>query len=294
MGASLNFFDVVSEVCRHESVGFELFSQSGKRLDFQSSQSMAFPACDIESVCEDDDFVRFVCSFMGLYGVDSPLPSYLNNYCLGNQEGSIAFRAFLDVLNQRIYVLYFLSWRAFNPEACLYSKENTYGTWLKCFTGLPIQILPYALGMPLESYNQSCLIALLERCFPYQTVEVETGVPTWEMVQTESQGLLGENTLLGERAYGTHGAVVITFGPMSLKKAALFYEDNAYRAILLKILDVCLPIGHLVELHLNVEKSHEFLSLGMPQLILGRYAWLGECRQDTGFISVITLPMGNG
>ena len=50
------------------------------RIRFTPDRSITFPPNDIAEIRTKDDVITFVCSFMGLVGVTSPLPIYFSEY----------------------------------------------------------------------------------------------------------------------------------------------------------------------------------------------------------------------
>ncbi|MTH48641.1 type VI secretion system baseplate subunit TssG [Intestinirhabdus alba] len=84
---------------------------------FRPWPGMGFPASELRAVETDDErpeappTVRT--TFLGLYGVDAPLPGmYLDDIAQG-REGAEAVAAFLDIFNHRIITQYYRIWRKY-------------------------------------------------------------------------------------------------------------------------------------------------------------------------------------
>jgi type VI secretion system protein ImpH len=82
---------------------------------------MGFPASELKAVDYDDEdetaAPRVRTTFMGLYGVDSPLPTaYLDDIAQG-REGHEALQGFLDIFNHRILTQFYRIWRKYSYPA---------------------------------------------------------------------------------------------------------------------------------------------------------------------------------
>ncbi len=79
---------------------------------------MGFPVSELKSVEQDLDHpdapptVRT--TFLGLYGVDSPLPTAYLDYIAQRRDGHEAMMAFLDIFNHRFITQYYRIWRKYN------------------------------------------------------------------------------------------------------------------------------------------------------------------------------------
>jgi type VI secretion system protein ImpH len=75
--------------------------------------SLGFPASDVTRIEERPDKNGFAmtATFLGLYGVSSPLPAFYTEDLF--RDDSAATREFLDILHQRLYTLLFESWKKY-------------------------------------------------------------------------------------------------------------------------------------------------------------------------------------
>jgi type VI secretion system protein ImpH len=82
---------------------------------------MGFPVSELKAVEYDEDHpdapptVRT--TFMGLYGVDSPLPTAWLDEIAQQREGHEAQEAFLDIFNHRILTQFYRIWRKYSYPA---------------------------------------------------------------------------------------------------------------------------------------------------------------------------------
>lgn len=94
------------------------------RIRILPSAATAFPAADVRRVTlqtTDTSGPRadVEVTFMGLYGVNAPLPSYFADRIIRDPDDGGALRRFLDLLNHRIYVLLYRGWKRFRPLRAL-------------------------------------------------------------------------------------------------------------------------------------------------------------------------------
>lgn len=88
---------------------------------FAPHPGMGFPASELKAVeyDEDDDSrpPRIRTTFMGMYGVDSPLPmAYLDDIAQ-RREGHDALQGFLDIFSHRILTQFYRIWRKYSYPA---------------------------------------------------------------------------------------------------------------------------------------------------------------------------------
>ena len=89
-----------------------------EQIRIRPSLSLAFPPSDVESITRlDDKRVQVTATFLGLYGVDSPLPNiYAERIARAHDEpGGARVRDFLDLFHHRLYSLLFRVWKKSRP-----------------------------------------------------------------------------------------------------------------------------------------------------------------------------------
>ncbi|HIE1454045.1 type VI secretion system baseplate subunit TssG [Serratia marcescens] len=88
---------------------------------FARHPGMGFPASELKTVeyDEDDDSKPPVIrtTFMGMYGVDSPLPTAYLDDITQRREGHEALQGFLDIFNHRILTQFYRIWRKYSYPA---------------------------------------------------------------------------------------------------------------------------------------------------------------------------------
>lgn len=88
---------------------------------FRPHPGMGFPVSELKAIEQDEEHperpLTVRTTFLGLYGVDSPLPtSYLDDIAQG-REGHEALEAFLDIFNHRIFTQFYRIWRKYSYPA---------------------------------------------------------------------------------------------------------------------------------------------------------------------------------
>jgi predicted component of type VI protein secretion system len=90
-----------------------LFEQTG--IEFQPFERYQYHPNDIKSISYDEGVFKFILTFMGLYGVNSPLPRCYHDQVDLQQRvlgaGEVPIQNFLDIFNNRFYWLYYQSWK---------------------------------------------------------------------------------------------------------------------------------------------------------------------------------------
>jgi type VI secretion system protein ImpH len=94
--------------------------RAAPRIRIRPASSSAFPAADVRRVDLQDvpgrgPTAEVEVTFMGLYGVNAPLPSYFVERIVRTPEEGAVLRDFLDLLNHRIYTLLYRGWKKFRP-----------------------------------------------------------------------------------------------------------------------------------------------------------------------------------
>ena len=88
---------------------------------FAPYPGMGFPVSELKSVEYDEEDEskppRIRTTFMGMYGVDSPLPTAYLDDITQRREGHEALQGFLDIFSHRILTQYYRIWRKYSYPA---------------------------------------------------------------------------------------------------------------------------------------------------------------------------------
>jgi type VI secretion system protein ImpH len=238
--------------------------------------SLAFPETDITSIKDTSGKVPsflITATFLGLYGTSSPLPTFYTEDLLQEQgqDRSIS-RDFIDVINARIYWLYFKTWRRhrlfFNiiddPDQdslqrlfCLLGLENdqlqgslddAYG--LLRYTGLVMQYPRSAEGLRamLNDGLEQPTVRIT------QCIERQAPIPSDQrFAMGESANRLGENAYLGLEIAERMGKFRVQFGPLGIEEFERLMPDQKLFAKMENMIDFYLdqPLAWDVEVELD-------------------------------------------
>lgn len=130
---------------------------SGDPVRFRPWPGMGFPVSELRAVETDDDHPEWPptvrTTFLGMYGVDSPLPSAYLDDIAQRREGSEATTAFLDIFSHRITTQYYRIWRkyaypvTFEPGATDATSQCLLG-----LVGLGIPGTAEKVGTPISRF----------------------------------------------------------------------------------------------------------------------------------------------
>lgn len=248
----------------------ELTKVDDKRLTIKPVNSSCFPARDVLSIIEDNSSLAISCLFMGLYGVDSPLPFYLNSICLVDNKLGKSFCDFLDIFNHRSYALYFMAWREFQPQISRSYKE--------------------LVNINTGDSNKINFVNLLKKILPDIQIKFYEHQIKWTPVQNVltmgAEIELGQNSMLGDFACDATANLLIDIGNISWDEVYKLKNENLYKDVCEKIRKIFVA-GYSFEIRALVVPSG-CLQLGNNDLILGYRSWLGEWQ---GGSYEFTLPI---
>lgn len=205
--------------------------------------SLAFPGTDIVALNKetlDDESVRFniTTTFLGLYGVSSPLPTFYTEDLLDDASDDLdVVRDFLDIVNYPLFPLLILAWSKYRLYIkILDEKDPEYFERLFCLLGVGIEEVrrgvrrSYELLRYIGLFTQwprsaKGLQTLLSDATEVPWVEVEQCVLRRVKIPMDQRiglGLynhqLGEDAYLGEEIDDRMGKIHVTIGPMNEEK----------------------------------------------------------------------------
>lgn len=265
------------------------------RLSIAPHDGLAFPAADVhsvESLPGDAPSLRLLVTFFGLYGVDSPLPSYFGS--AAGEEESRALRAFLDIFSHRLYVLLYESWKKYRLPLGEMGGDGPHLQRLLCLAGLGApapagsiptrRLLPLAATLRNEVRNADGLRRLIEAFFPELRVTITQNVPRWVTVadrprigRRSDRSVLGETAFLGEKLLDVSGRFRLVLGPLTWAQFKAFHPggDDARLLADLVALYVRDTLDYDVELRISTTELPR-TRLGSPSNHLGLTTWAGR------------------
>lgn len=208
-----------------------------ERIRFRPDHAMVFPPADLKRVTWHDGptpHVEVVATFLGLYGVDSPLPAAFFEPITLEQSEAEALKSFLDIFNQRFYAYFYRSWKKYRPN--VHDPDEGQQADLRRFLSVAGLGTPGAAAPPMSSLGLSAYAARLAhrprnaeglRSLVWALLDdVPTRIleymPTWVPLPRRGrlgQGLgvrVGDDAIIGERIYDVSSSFRIQLGPMGL------------------------------------------------------------------------------
>ncbi len=202
-------------------------------LRLRPAPEVSFPAADLRRASrEETGALALELNFLGLYGVDAPLPSYFWEAVARRDEGGERLRAFLDLFSHRLYELLYLAWKKTRAHQFERGEDSVLECYLQALAGSPAAARPdltmaFAGKLGGRVKSAAGLAGILAEQFAVRA-RVDQFVPCWVAIggaiSLGSPGLaLGDNLVVGERVLDVGRKVNIVFGPMAMDDAlALF------------------------------------------------------------------------
>lgn len=254
---------------------------------------MTFPASELKCVEYDEEhetappIVR--ATFLGLYGVDSPLPTAYLDDIAQRREGHEAQQAFLDIFNHRILTQFYRIWRKYSyPATFEAGGTDAISQALLGLVGLGIPGTDSHIATPLSRFlallsvlrlpgkTQEGIQALVQLLAPHTQVRVSPyalrPVPVSAPIGfCDEAGIpLDGNTPLGEEIMDASSQLLIDLTTDCAQEACGWMPDGALYPELLTLLRVYLGWRFRARIRLTLSTS----LLAMPTLGEAPF-WLG-------------------
>lgn len=216
---------------------------ASEALRFRPDPSLGFPAGSIEMIEQVDERWRINLTFLGLYGVDSPLPTHWSEDILHEQSYDTTVRDFLDIFHHRVYSLLYRLWAKYRfPVQYRGTEQDQLTDRLLCLIGLGSPEIRRETGLPVvrllrwaglfvqQPRSAAGLEVLVSDWLDGARVRVHPGVGRWMPVALPDRTrlgvrhtVLGGDALLGDRVYDVAGRFALEIGPV---------EGPLYRSLL--------------------------------------------------------------
>lgn len=207
-----------------------------KSVRVRPELSLDFPGSDVVAVeRRDDDGYRVLVSFLGLYGVSSPLPIfYTEDLMAAEQEDRTAARHLLDLLHRRLYLLAYEAAKKYRPlfrvveddskdiRGLLFSLVGLRDKKLHEASRHTPRLLRYVGLFGQQPRSALGLKTLLEDAFPGIRVAVNQCLPRTSLIPERQRfelgghnNALGENSVLGQQVRDHNARIAVRIGPLS-------------------------------------------------------------------------------
>jgi type VI secretion system protein ImpH len=264
------------------------------RLRVRPDSELAFPATDIRSVELIEGAsprARITATFMGLYGIDSPLPVYFYKEIAAESDPAKPLRDFLDMFNHRVYELFYRAWKKYRP-ALHYTGDDVHSQRALCLAGLatpkalhnpPLRLTAFAGRFSCRVRNAEGLKNLIADFFPGLQVTIRENEPRWwplperpRMGKGGAAMKLGANATIGEKIFDVSGKFCIVLAPLTLMEYMDFLPGGGNAVILQYAVRLYAPdyLDFDVELRLKISELPTVI-LGDRGTQLGLTTWTG-------------------
>ena len=286
-----------------------IFDQAG--LKFRPSEKYEYPPSDIKSVYHYNGEVSFVLTFLGLYGINSPLPRCYHEQVAMQQrilgDGEVPLQNFFDIFNNRFYWLYYQSWKKYRFYLHLNNKPgDRISERINSFIGRNLS--PAKAGMATirnkESYlnnlallkfsgilssrvrSKAGLKIMLNYFFSKYKMDINEFVPQWiELTEIPAIGeasfSLGTNSFIGKYSRDCMSRICIQLKEISFEKYLEFLPGTENSNKLIELLNLYLTDGIEFDFEFNIEATTiAAVSWGDERLKLGSTFWLGKPEKE--------------
>ena len=272
---------------------------------FRPDPGMGFPASELRAIETDalnpqrPATVRT--RLLGLYGVDSPMPSVFLDDIAQRREGHEALEAFLDIFNHRIFTQFYRIWRKYSYPAT-FEAGGTDAT-SQCLLGLiglgipgtaqqiatPVsRFLALLSVMRLPTRNAEGITALVKLLAPNTQAQV---TPHWPLkialeqppsLSRQRPVSLSQGTPLGSAGFDANSQLRLTLHTDDTQEAEGWLPGGQLHSDLLVLLRVYLGWRCTAKLQLSLPVhslpvpvlGHAPIRLGMTGVLgLGSDAW---------------------
>jgi type VI secretion system protein ImpH len=187
-------------------------------------------------------------NFLGLYGPDSPLPTFYTEDLITTDLDEDDRRNFLDLFQHRLISLFYRCWEKYRyyvqyrPGA-----TDQFSQWMFALIGLGgadlrkeshvywPRLLPYLGLLGMHTHSAAVLAGVVSHYFGAVPAEIEQCVGRWVRLAAEQQpilgqanGTLGEDSTLGKRFYDRSGKFRLHIGPLDFASFQKFLPPGAH------------------------------------------------------------------
>ena len=284
-----------------------------EQIRFRPHNGLVFPATDIKSIEhleESPGRARITATFMGLYGIGSPLPVYFYDSVATETEESKPLRDFLDLFNHRLYSLFYRSWKKYRLlfHYNTASSREALAVRALSLSGLgtkkaiddsiiePIRLAAFAGALSMRAHNAEGLQNLVAEFLGGVQVSVLENVSRWVTIprrgsvgrKSSIPAVLGQTACIGEQVHDISGKFCMVVGPLTLQQyLALLPGGSSARLLQFLVrLYVRDTLAYDVELKLITIEIPAY-RLGDRTLKLGLTTWLGKPGSETTSRTVV-------
>ncbi len=220
-----------------------------ENIKIRPELTLAFPAADVakvEEIANDPPVFLVTATFLGLYGISSPLPTFYTEDLIDEYSGDVTVtRDFVDIVNQRLFSLLFRCWTKYRQFLQVVEENNPKDLdRLFCFLGLgekelrddipeAYSLLRYAgiftqfprSAMGLETLLQDAFGGIHFEVIPCIMRKVKIP-PDQRFFLGTSGNALQQNSIIGEEVDDRMGKFRLKIGPLKSKHFCSLLPGN--------------------------------------------------------------------
>ena len=276
------------------------FDQTGLR--FQPYENYVYPPKDIRAILSDNDEIVFILNFLGLYGINSPLPRCYHEQVsfqlriLGHNN--VPLQTFYDMFNNRFYWLYYQSWKKYRFHLFIDSQlNNNIAQRIFSFTGKEkkshsysnlndFALLKFSGIFSQRVRNKTSLKILLAYFFPGFSMKIKEFIPRWIDLSDipalgNSETKLGLNTFIGSTIIDYTSKICIEINNISYTNYLGFLPGTFNCKKLFELLKLFVNDGLEFDMNFHIDTETIIaIDLSDENLHLGTTLWLGKPQQE--------------
>jgi type VI secretion system protein ImpH len=283
---------------------------------FRPDPGMGFPAAELKSIETDDTNPQRPATvrtrLLGLYGVDSPLPTVFLDDIAQRREGHEALEAFLDIFNHRIFTQFYRIWRKYSYPATF--EAGATDATSQCLLGLiglgipgtaqriatPVsRFLALLSVMRLPTRNAEGIVALVALLAPNTRAQVTAHWPQKSVLEppaglSRERGVcLAQGTPLGRTRRDANSQLRLLLCTEDTQEANAWLPGGPLHGDLLVLLRVYLGWRCTAKLQLCLPvRSLPLPVLGQAPIRLGMTGVLGPGSDAWQAPDTVTLNLG--
>jgi len=281
------------------------------KLTFSANASLGFPLSDVSSLEKHpSNRLKLETTFLGLSGVQSPLPSYILEQLL-HEENSVK-KDFLDFFNNRLIALFYRVWRKYRYYVRFQEDaEDSFSARLFSLVGLankdirgdtPInwcKMLAYSGMLAGRSRSPQTVAGIIAHCFDLENVSIRqwqfryVDIPDNQLFQLGKKNCqLAEDSVIGSRIGDISSKFVVCISNLDQQRFQQLLPNGDEFEPLCKVIEVILreQMAYDFELSHNIDNVPS-LRLGEQQgAELGWSTFLGKPQKNKQQVLIQIRP----
>lgn len=271
-------------------------------LRIRPELSLQLPRFEVAAVQRREERYEVVTTFLGLYGVSSPLPAFYTEELIeAAQEDRTTAQTLLDIIHQHLFELYIAGKDKHHAlDAVVERGDRRFRDSLRSLVGLrdeevrrtlpdPDRMLRYVALLGPQQRSAAGLRTLLKDALGEVGVDIEECVERRVRIPAASRVLigqqshaLGQNTVIGFHVRDRLGRFRIRIGPLDEEQFHSLVNRHNHWQWLVRLIRFYLNTPLQCELELMLEEGAGGTTvLGEPSLgQLGTTTWLFSGRPD--------------